>query len=87
MGRRGSRYDNAACESVIASFKSELVHRRSFRSRDAAREAVFDWIEAFYNPARRHSALGYLSPADFEELHIDDHGPCGPADAGQPALT
>ena len=87
MGRRGSALDNAACESAIASFKTELVHRRSFRSRDAAREEVFRWIEGWYNRRRRHSALGYLSPADFEELHRTDRGPCGPADAAQPALT
>ena len=86
MGRRGCAYDNAACESAIASFKTELVHRRSFRSRNAAREEVFRWIEGWYNRRRRHSALGYLSPADFEELHMDDRGPCGPADADQPAL-
>jgi putative transposase len=86
MGRRGSALDNAACESAIASFKTELVHRRSFRSRNAAREEVFRWIEGWYNRRRRHSALGYLSPADFEELHMNDRGPFGPADAGQPAL-
>jgi putative transposase len=86
MGRRGCAYDNAACESAIASFKTELVHRRSFRTRNAAREEVFRWIEGWYNRRRRHSALGYLSPADFEELHINDLGPCGPADPGQPAL-
>jgi ABC-type branched-subunit amino acid transport system ATPase component len=66
MGARGSALDNAACESAISSIKCELVNRRSFRSRDEARMACFDYIEAFYNPARRHSALGYLSPAEFE---------------------
>jgi putative transposase len=83
MGRRGCAYDNAACESAIASFKTELVHRRSFRSRNAAREEVFRWIEGWYNRRRRHSALGYISPADFE-LHMNDRGPDGPADARQP---
>jgi putative transposase len=86
MGRRGSALDNAAAESAIASFKTELVHRRSFRSRNAAREEVFRWIEGWYNARRRHSALGYLSPADYVELHMNTNGPCGPADAGQPAL-
>jgi putative transposase len=66
MGRRGSALDNAACESVMATFKSEYVHRRSFRTRDAAREGIFRWIEGWYNPRRRHSSLGYLSPAAFE---------------------
>lgn len=84
MSRRGSALDNAAAESAIASFKTELVHRRSFRSRDEAREQIFRWIEGWYNARRRHSALGYLSPADFEELHPS--GPCGPADPVQPAL-
>jgi putative transposase len=64
MGRRGSALDNAAAESAIASFKTEFVHRRSFRSRNAAREQIFRWIEGWYNARRRHSSLGYLSPAD-----------------------
>jgi putative transposase len=86
MGRRGSALDNAACESAIASFKTEFVHRRSFRSRNAAREQIFRWIEGWYNARRRHSSLGYLSPADYEELHANARGPCGPADPDQPAL-
>jgi putative transposase len=85
MGRTGSALDNAACESAIASFKTELVHRRSFGSRNHAREEVFRWIEGWYNARRRHSSLGYLSPVDYEELHMNGHGPCGPADAVQPA--
>jgi putative transposase len=86
MGRVGSALDNAACESAIASFKTEFVHRRSFRSRNAAREQVFHWIEGWYNARRRHSSLGYLSPVDYEELHAHANGPCGPADPDQPAL-
>jgi len=86
MGRKGSALDNAACESVIATFKTELVHRRSFRSRNAAREEVFRWIEGWYNRRRRHSSLGYLSPVDYEELHMNAPGPFGPADPDQPAL-
>ena len=87
MGRRGSALDNAACESAIASFKTEFVHRRSFKSRDGAREQIFRWIEGWYNARRRHSALGYLSPVDFEERHAnEDLGPCGPADPDQPAF-
>ena len=69
MGARGSALDNAACESVISAIKCELVNRRSFRSREEARMACFDYIEAFYNPRRRHSALGYLAPAEFERRH------------------
>ena len=88
MGRKGSALDNAACESAIASFKTEFVHRRSFRSRNAAREQIFRWIEGWYNARRRHSSLGYLSPADYEELHATAtaNGPCGPADPDHPAL-
>jgi putative transposase len=71
MGRRGCALDNAACESAIASFKCELVHRRSFRSRDGARGECFTWIEGWYNARRRHSSLGYLSPADFEAAYHD----------------
>jgi putative transposase len=71
MGEAGSALDNAACESVISAIKCELVNRASFRSREQARMACFDYIEAFYNPARRHSALGYLSPAEFERRHIE----------------
>jgi putative transposase len=71
MGARGSALDNAACESVMSTIKCELVNRRSFKSRDQARMACFDYIEAFYNPRRRHSALGYLSPAEFERRHAE----------------
>lgn len=71
MGARGSALDNAACESVISSIKCELVNRMSFRNREQARMACFDYIEAFYNPRRRHSALGYLSPAEFERRHAE----------------
>jgi putative transposase len=67
MGSRGDAYDNAATESVIATIKAELVRQKSFKTRDAARLAVFRYIESFYNPHRRHSALGYLSPDEFEE--------------------
>ena len=69
MGRRGDAYDNAACESVISTIKNELIKRRSWTSRDQARLAVFSYIETFYNPRRRHSALGHLTPVGFESLH------------------
>jgi putative transposase len=68
MGRRGDAYDNAACESVISTIKNELIKRRSWTSRDQARLAVFSYIETFYNPRRRHSALGYQSPTDYENM-------------------
>src|SRR5215218_7354240 len=68
MGRRGDAYDNAACESVISTIKNELIKRRSWTSRDQARLAVFSYIETFYNPRRRHSALGYHSPIEYENM-------------------
>jgi transposase InsO family protein len=66
MSRRGNGYDNAAMESFWSALKRELVHRRHFATRASARAAIFDWIEVFYNRTRRHSALGFKSPVDFE---------------------
>lgn len=68
MGGVGAPHDNAVTESVMATIKKECIHRHSFKTRDAARFAVFRYIEGFYNPHRRHSALGYLSPAEFEKM-------------------
>jgi len=68
MGSRGDAYDNAACESFISTIKNELINRRSWKSRDQVRLAVFEYIETFYNTRRCHSALGYLSPAEFETM-------------------
>ena len=67
MSRRGNCYDNAAMESFWSTLKAELVHRRSFVSRTEAASAIFDYIETFYNRERLHSALGYLSPVEFEK--------------------
>jgi putative transposase len=69
MGSTGDAYDNAMAESFFASLETELLDRTTFRTRTDARLAVFDYIEAFYNPTRRHSALDYLSPADFERRY------------------
>src|SRR5690606_36209407 len=66
MGSTGDAYDNAMAESFFASLETELLDRTTFRTRADARLAVFDYIEASYNRIRRHSALGYLSPAEFE---------------------
>jgi len=66
MSRRGNCWDNAVAESFFASLKMELVYRSRWRTRDEARSALFEYIEVFYNRRRRHSALGYLSPAEFE---------------------
>lgn len=67
MSRRGDCWDNAAVESFFSSLKTERVERKTYRSRDAARADVFDYIERFYNPRRRHSTLGYLSPMEYEK--------------------
>jgi putative transposase len=66
MGSRGDAYDNALAESFFATLETELLDREVFLTRNAARIAVFDFIEAWYNPWRRHSGLGQLSPAEFE---------------------
>jgi Integrase core domain len=57
-----------ACESVISTIKNELIKRRSWTSRDQARLAVVSYIKTFYNPRRRHPALGYQSPIDYENM-------------------
>lgn len=66
MSRAGNVWDNAAVESFFSSLKTERVSRRIYRTRDEARADVFDYIERFYNPHRRHSTLGYESPIAFE---------------------
>ena len=70
-GSVGDAYDNAMCESFFATLECELIDRRRFRSHSEARIAVFQFIEGFYNPSRRHSALGYLSPIEYERKHDD----------------
>jgi putative transposase len=69
MGSTGDAYDNALAESFFASLETELIDRTSWRTRADARLAVFDYIEAFYNPIRRHSSLGQISPAEFERRY------------------
>jgi putative transposase len=69
MGSVGDAYDNAMCESFFATLECELLARSRFRTPAEARSAVFDFIEGFYNPRRRHSSIGYLSPIDFERRH------------------
>ena len=66
MSRRGNCWDNALVESFFGTLKQELVHQCRFATRDVARQAVFEYIEAWYNRQRRHSSLGYVSPAEFE---------------------
>jgi putative transposase len=72
VGRVGSALDNAISESFVASLKCELLHGHPFLDREAARTAVFDYIEGFYNRVRRHSSLGYLSPSEYEQATIKE---------------
>ena len=67
MSRAGEVWDNSAMESFFSSLKTERTARKVYRSREQARSDVFDYIERFYNPTRRHSTLGYVSPIQFEE--------------------
>ena len=66
MGLAGNCYDNALCESFFATLECELIDRHSFRSKLEARLAVFDYIEGFYNPHRRHLSLHYLAPINYK---------------------
>nr|MDQ3024370.1 integrase core domain-containing protein [bacterium] len=70
MSRSGNVWDNSAMESFLSSLKTERTARKVYRTRDEARADVFDYIERFYNPRRRHSTLGYLSPVQFEEVQL-----------------
>ena len=69
MGSIGDCFDNAMCESFFATLECELLERRRFKTQVEARLAIFDFIEGWYNPHRRHSALGYQSPIDYEATH------------------
>jgi len=66
MSRRGNVWDNSAMESFFSTMKTERVNRKRYRTRDEAKADVFDYIECFYNPRRRHSSIDYVSPIEFE---------------------
>ena len=68
MGSVGDCFDNAMCESFFATLECELLDRRRFKTQSEARMAVFEFIEGWYNPHRRHSALDYLSPINYERI-------------------
>ena len=70
MGTVGDAYDNAMCESFFGTLECELIDRRRFQTQAEARLAVFDFLEGFYNPHRRHSALGYNSPMEYERKNL-----------------
>jgi len=71
MGSVGDAYDNAMAESFFATLECELLDRTRFQTQAEARMAVFEWIEGWYNPRRRHSSLGYRSPNEFERMHAE----------------
>jgi putative transposase len=70
MGSVADAYDNSMAESFVSTLKRELIHRNSWANRHRARMAIFEYIEGFYNTTRRHSALGHLSPSEYEELRL-----------------
>jgi putative transposase len=70
MGSVGDAYDNAMAESFFATLERELLNRRRFKTQSEARMAVFEWIEGWYNPHRRHSSLGRISPINFERRQL-----------------
>jgi transposase InsO family protein len=67
MSRKANCWDNAPTESFFATLKKELVHHQQYKTRDEARQSVFEYIETFYNRVRLHSSLGYQSPLQFEQ--------------------
>ena len=69
VGAPGSAYDNALAESFFATLETELIDRSAWATHDQARVAIFDWLETFYNPVRRHSSLGNLAPVQFERRY------------------
>lgn len=71
MGSVADAYDNAMAESFVSTLKRELIHRHSWPNRQIARTAIFEYIEGFYNTHRRHSALGHLSPSEYEEVRLE----------------
>jgi putative transposase len=71
MGSVADAYDNCMAESFVSTLKRELIHRHSWPSRRIARTAIFEYIEGFYNTRRRHSALGHLSPSEYEDARME----------------
>ena len=66
MSRKGNCYDNAPAESFFSTLKNELIYLHRFKTRDEAKQAIFDYIEVYYNRQRRHSSLGYMTPWEFK---------------------
>lgn len=70
MSRRANCYDNAHCESFFHSLKTELVYRTKFKTREEAKQKIFEWIETWYNRQRLHSSLDYMSPEQYEKMAL-----------------
>ena len=70
MSGKGNCYDNAVVESFFATLKTEEIHGAGYQTRQQAKTSIFGYLEGFYNPKRRHSSLGFLSPNDFERVHF-----------------
>ena len=88
MGTVGDAYDNAMAESFFATLEREVLNRRRFKSQAEAKMAIFDWLEGWYNPHRRHSSLGYRSPVNYERHALQSEAAQASAQpsAGQTAL-
>ena len=71
MSAKGDCYDNAVAESFFATLEFELLMQNDWETRAEARRAIFRYIETWYNPRRRHSTLGYVSPAEYEALQVE----------------
>lgn len=74
MSRRANCWDNAVAESFFGTLKTELIYRRPWATRESARDAIGEYFEVFYNRIRRHSTIGYVSPAKFEESKLRKTG-------------
>jgi putative transposase len=70
MSRTGNCWDNAPMESFFHTLKTELIHNRDYQTRSEAQSDIFEYIEVFYNRSRRHSALGYMTPAQYEKVNM-----------------
>jgi putative transposase len=75
MGTVGDAYDNAMAESFFATLEREVLNRRRFKTQAEAKMAIFDWLEGWYNPHRRHSSLGYRSPVNYERHALHSEAP------------
>lgn len=75
MSRRGKCLDNAPAESFFGTLKTEVVRGRRFETQAEARSTLFAYLETFYNTRRRHSALGYLTPEEYERRHAETRAP------------